>query len=105
VYVIIWAFRPRPGREADFDAAYGPAGAWAALFRNSPGFLGTELLRAADGTGLCLTVDRWTGREAYDAFRAAHGEQYDALDRACADLTASEVSVGTFDASGASVGA
>jgi len=23
VYVIVWAFRPRPGREADFERAYG----------------------------------------------------------------------------------
>jgi heme-degrading monooxygenase HmoA len=97
MYVIIWAFHPRPGREGEFEAAYRPGGPWDTLLRSSPGFLGTELLRATDGTGVYLTIDRWTGREAYDAFRAACSEQYDALDRACAQLTTSEVAVGTFE--------
>ena len=97
MYVVIWAFRPRPGREAEFEAAYGPGGAWDALFRGSADFLGTELLRAADGTGLYLTIDRWAGQAAYDAFRVDRGAEYDALDRACAGLTESEVRVGAFD--------
>ena len=100
MYVIVWAFRPRPGREAEFEAAYGPGGAWDSLFRGSPDFLGTELLRAADGSGLYLTIDRWAARSAYDAFRTARGAEYAALARACADLTTSEVAVGSFDRPG-----
>ena len=33
------------------------------------GALYTLLSRAADGTGLYLTIDRWAGQAAYDAFR------------------------------------
>lgn len=100
MYVIVWAFRPRPGREGDFEAAYGPGGSWDALFGSAEDYLGTELLKAADGTGLYLTIDRWAGRAAYAAFRAARGAEYDALDRACAGLTESEVRVGEFDTPG-----
>jgi heme-degrading monooxygenase HmoA len=96
VYVIVWAFRPRPGREPEFERAYGPAGDWVALFRAAPGYLGTDLLRAADGSGRYLTVDRWESRAAYEAFRAARRAEYEALDRAGGTLTASEERVGDY---------
>jgi heme-degrading monooxygenase HmoA len=96
VYVIIWAFRPRPGREPEFEQAYGPGGGWATLFRAAPGYLGTDLLRAADGSGRYLTVDRWQSRAAYEAFRAASPAEYENLDRAGEDLTSSEGRVGDY---------
>jgi heme-degrading monooxygenase HmoA len=96
VYVIVWAFRPKAGCERAFEEAYGPAGGWAALFGQAEGFLGTELLRAEDGSSRYLAVDRWQSRGAYEAFRAARRAEYEALDRACEALTASEESVGTF---------
>jgi heme-degrading monooxygenase HmoA len=96
VYVIVWAFRPRPGREADFERAFGAAGDWVTLFRQAPGFVGTDLLRPVDDSGRYLTVDRWESRTAYEAFRAARRADYEALDRACEALTASEERVGEF---------
>jgi hypothetical protein len=98
VYVIVWSFRPRPGCGRAFEEAYGPGGAWAALFGQAADCLGTELLRAADGSGRYLTVDRWRSRAAYEAFRAARRGEYEALDRACEALTDSEERVGEFDA-------
>src|SRR3982750_206959 len=96
VHLIVWKFRPEAGKEAEFEAAYGPRGTWAALFaRGSAGYLGTELARAEDGS--YLTVDRWASRAAYEAFRARSEEEYAALDRACEALTASETPLGTFD--------
>jgi heme-degrading monooxygenase HmoA len=96
VYVIVWAFRPRPGREVEFERAYGPRGSWVTLFREAPGYLGTELLRAADGSGRYLTVDRWESQGVYEAFRVARRAEYEALDHACETLTASEERVGDF---------
>src|SRR5262245_49368963 len=93
---IVWAFRPRPGREVEFEQAYGAGGDWIALFRQAPGFLGTELLRATDGSGQYLTVDRWESPAAYEAFRAARGAEYEALDRAHEALTVFEEKVGDF---------
>jgi heme-degrading monooxygenase HmoA len=96
VYVIVWTFRPKPGRELEFERAYGPSGGWATLFRRAPGYLGTELLRAADSSGQYLTVDRWQSRAAYEAFRVALPAEYEALDRACEALTVSEERVGDY---------
>jgi heme-degrading monooxygenase HmoA len=96
VYVIVWMFRPRPGRAAEFEWEYGPDGSWAALFRGAPGYLGTDLLCAADASGWYLTVDRWESSAAYEAFRVARQSEYDALDRACGGMTASEERVGDY---------
>jgi heme-degrading monooxygenase HmoA len=96
VYVLIWAFRPGPGREIEFEQAYGPRGSWADLFQKAPGYLGTDLLRAADDSGRYLTVDRWQSRGAYEAFRVSRPAEYEILDRACEALTASEERLGDY---------
>ena len=93
---ILWVFTVRPDQAEAFEAAYGPRGSWAALFGQSPGFLGTELWRDA-AIGRYHTVDRWVSRSACEAFHAAKGEDYAALDRACEALTETEACLGTFD--------
>lgn len=95
MYVVIWEFAVPPEHVPAFEAAYGPAGAWVAMFRRAPAWLGTELL--ADGTGRYLTVDRWRDRAAYDAFRRSAAPDYAALDAACESLTAAEREIGAFD--------
>jgi hypothetical protein len=50
MYVVLWRFRPREGRQSEFERAYGPSGEWALLFRRSDGYLGTELLSSAPRT-------------------------------------------------------
>lgn len=96
MYVVVWEFRARPGREREFEAAYGPAGEWARLFGGAPGYLGTELQRDLRDPGRYLTLDRWASPEAYDAFDAARGAEYEALDRRCEALTAGETRLGGF---------
>lgn len=96
MHVIIWRFRARPGREAEFERAYGPAGDWVKLFRRFSGYVGTELLRSAEGD--YVTLDRWVSAAAYDAFHGAGGEEYRRLDVACEGLTAHEEAVGRYDA-------
>src|SRR3954470_15059604 len=100
MHLIVWTFRPRAGKEAEFEAAYGPRGAWAALFaRGSAGYLGTELSLGPDGS--YLTIDRWTDRAAFEAFRGGFEAEYHALDLICEALTGSETSLGSFDTIGA----
>lgn len=99
VYALVWEFRPRAGREEDFERAYGPEGDWARLFRRAEGYLGTELLRdGADSAGpRYLTIDRWSSREAHEAFLRAHQAAYEALDRACEGLSDRESFLGCFE--------
>jgi heme-degrading monooxygenase HmoA len=92
--VIVWRFRPRASREADFERVYGPQGAWAKLFAHAPGYLSTELLCSEDGD--YLAIDRWESSAAFEAFMAQSGADYAALDRDCASLTAEEIPLGSF---------
>ena len=96
MYVTIWEFVVREGAEAAFERLHGPAGAWEALFRRAPDFVGTELLASGDGSRRYLTIDRWTSARAYADFRAREAEAYDAMDAAGEALTEAERHVGGF---------
>ena len=89
-YHLVWHFETDPARAAEFEAAYGPDGLWAALFRQGDGYLGTELFTAAGGGCRYVTVDRWVSRGSYDAFRMRHAVEYSALDERCKALTLRE---------------
>jgi heme-degrading monooxygenase HmoA len=78
-----------------FERVYGPDGEWAAFFRGGEGYLGTELL-ASDG-GRYLLIDRWASRAAYEAFLAAHGEEYERRSAETAALYVREEKVGEFE--------
>lgn len=93
MHVVIWRFRIRDSAAAEFERHYRPDGTWATLFRRDPAYLGTELLRGPDS---CVTIDRWTTAEAYDAFRAAFADEYARIDAECEELTVGEEKVGEF---------
>lgn len=101
MHVVVWAYRVAPGREPGFERMYGADGDWARLFRRSDAYLGTALFRdTADGTRY-LTVDRWTSREAYEAFLQAMHDDYAALDARGDALTVEETRLGVLaDATG-----
>jgi heme-degrading monooxygenase HmoA len=96
MFVVVWQFEIAEEKIAAFEAAYGPEGSWAKLFRSSSDYLGTELLRDAYIPGIYLTVDRWQSEEAFRAFRKAHDAEYEALDRQCDELTAKETRIGAY---------
>lgn len=102
MHVVVWEFHVRPDAEEAFVRLYGPDGAWVALFRGSPGYLGTELLRATDGASRWLTIDRWRSGDAYAAFRhGATGARYAELDQLGQSLTEAERRIGEFELPGA----
>ena len=90
-HVIRWTFHARPGRETEFEAAYGPEGPWVTLFRRAPGYLGTTLQRLPGRPGWYETVDVWGSAASYAAFRQASATEYEELDAACEALTLEEV--------------
>jgi heme-degrading monooxygenase HmoA len=98
MFVVIWRFEIEESKVPGFEAAYGPDGAWAQLFRNSPNYLGTELLRDAYVPGAYLTIDRWASEDAFRAFRKDRDREYEVLDRECDSLTSSETRIGAFTA-------
>ena len=96
MFVVVWQFEVAEDKISGFESAYGPEGSWAQLFRTSPSYLGTELLRDAYVPGRYLTIDRWASEDDFRAFRKDHDLEYETLDRACDALTARETRVGAY---------
>ena len=96
MFVVVWQFEIAEEKIAAFEAAYGPEGAWAQLFRTSPDYRGTELLHDAYIPGAYLTIDRWASEDAFRAFRKNHDADYETIDRACDELTSSETRIGAY---------
>jgi heme-degrading monooxygenase HmoA len=96
MFVILWQFDIAEDQVPGFEAAYGAGGTWATLFARSEDYLGTELIKDAYVPGRYVTIDRWRSEEAFRAFRKQHDRDYEALDRSCDSLTASEHRIGAF---------
>ena len=96
MFVVIWQFEIAEENLAAFEAAYGPTGAWAQLCRNSPNYLGTELLRDAYIPGSYVTIDRWSSEADFRAFRKEHDAEYETLDRSSDALTSRETRIGAY---------
>ncbi len=96
MFVVVWQFEIAEDKIAAFEAAYGSEGGWAKLFRSSPDYQGTELLRDAYIAGSYLTIDRWASENAFRAFRKDHDGEYESLDRSCDALTARETRIGAY---------
>ena len=39
MFVVVWQFEVAEDKVSAFEAAYGPDGSWAKLFRNSPNYI------------------------------------------------------------------
>ena len=96
MFVVVWQFEIAEENIPAFEAAYGPDGAWARLFRNAPNYLGTELLRDAYVPLTYLTIDRWASENDFRAFRKAHDPEYESLDRSSDSLTSRETRIGAY---------
>ncbi len=96
MFVVVWQFEIAEEKIAAFESAYGPEGAWAKLFRISPNYLGTELLRDAYIPGSYLTIDRWRSEQDFRVFRKEHDPDYESLDRSCDALTSKETRIGAY---------
>lgn len=97
LFQILWEFNVREEQIAEFEKFYSPTGLWAKLFRGSPGYLGTVLLRDAQAPRRYVTIDRWENAASHRAMRGRFAKEYEALDKLCEALTESERQIGTFD--------
>ena len=95
-YVIVWEFRIRQDREAEFVQKYGPEGAWARFFRGSTGYIRTELVRDVADHLRYLTLDYWQAEEEFVRFRQQHLVEYERLDKEFERLTEQETRLGAF---------
>jgi hypothetical protein len=94
---IIWQFEVVRGKESEFERHYGPEGTWVQLFRRSPAFWETLLLRDREVPGRYLTVDRWKDLDSYDSFQEEYAAEYKRIDAAMESLTQRERKLGVFE--------
>ena len=97
MYIILWEFLVKPEKQTEFMKVYALTGAWAELFKKSPGYLGTELSRDETNSQRYLTIDRWESREAFQGFLSHWEEEYNTLDAGCEGLTVHESCIGRFE--------
>jgi len=96
-YFALWQFQVKPESISAFEETYGPDGAWAQLFRQSPHYLGTELFRDLNQAGRYVTLDHWTSGESLHRFKQDHHSAYVALDKQCESLTEKQTFLGDFE--------
>jgi heme-degrading monooxygenase HmoA len=96
-YTYLWEFLVAPEHAAEFEHVYGPVGPWVALFRQSAGYIGTQLLRDQAKPLRFVTIDRWRSADDYQAFRASFERAYRELDERCQHLTLTESPLGSYD--------
>jgi heme-degrading monooxygenase HmoA len=95
-YVIVWEFRARPDKEAEFVRHYGPDGSWAQFFRGSNGYIRTELVRDVADRLRFVTLDYWQSQSEFKKFREQNLAEYERLDKEFEGLTEKETRLGSF---------
>jgi heme-degrading monooxygenase HmoA len=106
MHVILWEFEVDAAKAGDFVAAYSGDGAWAQLFRQATGYLGTELLCSAEEPARFITptryitIDRWSSSEDFTRFQRDFADRYRTLDAELQALTLSERKIGSFTSAG-----
>jgi heme-degrading monooxygenase HmoA len=97
MYIILWEYTVRVGQEAEFEKTYGESGDWVQLFKQSEGYLGTDLILDTDISRHYITIDHWISSKAYETFHKKYRSAYKALDAHCRSLTEDEKLIGVGD--------
>ena len=97
MFLVLWEYEVKPGCKKPFEKLYGPAGAWAELFRTDSRYRETRLLHDPFRSSVYLTLDFWTTRHSYEEFLATHKSEYQAIDALGENLTLSERRLGVYE--------
>ena len=94
--VIVWEYMVRPDRLDEFETLYRPDGPWVDLFKKSPGFLSTTMMRDTRDPHRFVIADRWTSEAAHESFKREHAAGYDDLSERGERLHRAEHLIGRF---------
>ena len=95
--MIVWEYMVRKGKVADFEKLYGEDGAWVELFRQSPAYVSSVLLRDSKEAQRYLIADRWETEKDFESFKQEHAARYDELDALGTKLHRAEHLIGRFE--------
>jgi heme-degrading monooxygenase HmoA len=94
---VIWEYRVRADRVADFEAYYKGSGTWAQFFQKRQGYRGTLLLHDRENRLRYFTIDHWETAGDYEQFKRDFAEEYAWHDRHCEQFTSDEKLIGYFE--------
>jgi quinol monooxygenase YgiN len=95
-YLISWRYRIKPEQKDRFEQEYGPRGSWNQFFSRDKAYLGSDLHQQHNDAHCYLLCDRWTSKNAFDAFISRHSETYQQLSRQFESLYLSEELLGSW---------
>lgn len=95
--VIVWEYMARPDRLEEFESLYRPDGPWVELFKKSPGFVSTTLMRDVKNPNRFVIADRWNSEESYEAFKQDFAAEYQSLSERGERTHRAEHLIGRFD--------
>lgn len=96
-HVRLWRYQVESAKRGEFVKHYHADGSWAQLFRQAPGYLGTQLWADEKTPGVYYTADYWRDRSAFANFQKSFRAQYETLDAEFENLTLGEEFLGAGD--------
>ena len=94
---VVWEFEVKKDCLDQFERRYGPYGDWAMLFRKSPFYDRTLLIRDSKVPTHYMVTDIWSDLASYESFKKNFKDAYEALDKACEAFTVNERCLGHFE--------
>jgi heme-degrading monooxygenase HmoA len=94
---VLWEYRVRADRVAEFEAYYKGSGTWVQFFARGEGHHGTLLLHDRENKMRYYTLDRWENQELYERFKRDFAEEYARHDKHCEQFTSDEKLIGYFE--------
>ena len=95
--VVVWEYRVKAERVGEFESFYRPDGPWGELFRGSPAFISTTLMRDLRNSRRFMVADRWTSETVYEEFKRERVADWESLSERGRRLYDQESEVGRFD--------
>jgi hypothetical protein len=93
---VVWEFRIKKSARREFEFHYSSNGTWTKLFRRSPDYIETILVKDRIEKERYLLIDVWKDWNSFRRFKSKHKEDYDSLDQSCERLTTVEKLIGHF---------
>ena len=95
--LVVWEYRVTSRRVAEFESFYRPDGPWAELFRESPAFISTTLMRDVRDPMRFMVADRWTSEVVYEEFKRERAARWHEMSEKGRRLYDRETEIGRFD--------
>jgi len=97
MFIVIWKFEININLRKEFEELYGQNGKWVKLFKNSDGYVKTELIKHTAQPNTYLTIDYWKSQSLYEGFLKEKKLQFELIDKEGEGLTKSETKIGWFE--------